>query len=114
MNVLLNGKDVSTKENLMSEYVTTRAIITFWELTEDGKETILSSSYLADADIKDAVKRAKATLKELGEQHGAWITTQELQDDVSLLQRHVWETTSKSPMILFHDGKIRTIQELNG
>lgn len=96
----------------MSEYETTRAIITFWELAEDNKETILSSSYLPDATIKEAVKRAKTTLKELGERHGAWITTQRLNDDVSLLQRHVWETTSISPMVLYNNGKIQTTQEL--
>lgn len=97
----------------MKKYITTRTIITYWELADDSKETILSSTYLTDVDIKSAYKVAKKELKELGHRHGAWITAQQLQDDISLLGRHVWETTSKAPMILMNiDGKVKTMQDL--
>jgi hypothetical protein len=96
----------------MVKYRTTRIIVTYWEMDE-GRELILSSEYLADTDFKDGVKAAKKELKTLGDSHGCWITTQELQDDISLLGRHVWETTSQAPMILMNiGGKIKTMQEL--
>lgn len=96
----------------MSKYTTERSIITYWEIADDKKETILSSEYISGVNLKLIKKEAKAYLKRLGQNHGCWITTQRLDDDISLLGRHVWETTSVSPMILYNDGKIKTIQEL--
>lgn len=97
----------------MEKYKTTRTIITYWEMQNKGQEVILSSQYLNDSDLRDAIKTAKKELKELGHLHGAWITTQELQDGKSLLGRHLWETTSTAPMILMNiDGKIKTMQDL--
>lgn len=96
----------------MPNNTTERTIITYWLIDEDKKETVLSSEYLPGKDMGAASKEAKNHLKSLGQKHGCWITTQRLNDDLSLLGRHTWETTSVSPMILYNDGKIRTLQEL--